>query len=126
MFIDKFQMCIRDSLYAGAKTGTAVAAGLRTTGRHYRCLCTVINTVVVVKSLNLVTGSFTTYKCNLLLCCSCRYAKDSSDFFAYRCSTYRTCICKMCIRDRLRARKLRRLAAVTVQIVQNQRRKNRR
>ena len=34
-------------LYAGAKTGTAVAAGLRTTGRHYRCLCTVVNTVVV-------------------------------------------------------------------------------
>ena len=81
-------------LYTGTKTGTAVAAGLRTAGRHYRCLCTVINTFVVVKSLNLVTGTFTTYKCNLLLCCSGRYAKDSSDLFAYRCSTYRTCICR--------------------------------
>ena len=58
--------------YTGAKTSTAIAAGFRTAGRYNRCLCAVLNTFVVIKCLNFIARTFTTYKCNFLLCCSGR------------------------------------------------------
>ena len=80
-------------LYTASGTETSVVTSLGAAARNCICdLVAVVNTIVVVFHSCLIAGTFTFYKCNLLLSGTSLNAHDRSDLFSYRSAADRTLV----------------------------------
>ena len=80
-------------LHTASRTETSVVTALGAAARNCICdLVTVVNTIIVVFHGCLIAGTFTFYKCNLLLSGTSLNAHDRSDLFSYRSAADRTLV----------------------------------
>ena len=80
-------------LYTGAKSHTAVAAGLGAASGNNGGFGAVLDSCIGVQGFCLIAGSLAAYKGYLLICSPCVYTQDGSDLLSYGSAAYGTGIC---------------------------------